>query len=113
MADYTRIVFLTDSTGRLCGFDAVGHAGDMPEGENIVCAAISAILQTAYLGFTQVLGQKVDWQADEQTAHMRCIVSGDKPEMVDCILKTAQAGLADIAGQYPKCLTIAHEVIQP
>lgn len=44
------------SSGRLAGFEAEGHAGDAEAGENIVCAAISAITQTAVLGLGQYLG---------------------------------------------------------
>ena len=43
----TSVRFCRDSRGRLCGFTVLGHTGYAPEGEDIVCAGVSALTQTA------------------------------------------------------------------
>ena len=43
----TSIRFSRDKSGRLSGFTVVGHTGYAPEGEDIVCAGVSALSQTA------------------------------------------------------------------
>ena len=43
-----------DSRQRLSSFYATGHAGWAESGEDIVCAAVSAVLQAAWLGLAEV-----------------------------------------------------------
>ena len=40
----TKVVFFEDGDGRLCGFEAAGHAGYADAGEDIVCAGISTLV---------------------------------------------------------------------
>ena len=44
-----RIEVYTDTAGRIHGFAAKGHSGFAPHGQDIVCAAVSVLLQTAVL----------------------------------------------------------------
>ena len=46
-------VFLKD--GKPIGFDAHGHTGYAECGEDIVCAAVSAITQTAAMGVSELV----------------------------------------------------------
>lgn len=54
-------------SGRLV-IDASGHAQAAPKGQDIVCAAVSAILETARLGLEAV--------AEKQPAHVRIVRDG-------------------------------------
>ncbi len=47
-----------DSRQRLSSFFATGHAGWAESGEDIVCAAVSAVLQAAWLGLVEI--QQID-----------------------------------------------------
>ena len=49
-----RIKMEKDRQGRLCGFIVEGHADYAEEGSDIVCAAVSALTQTALLGIMPV-----------------------------------------------------------
>ena len=103
---------LESTTGRLVGFKAVGHAGDAPAGENLVCAAVSAVLQTTVLGLREVLGIPVNYRASETDADMSCAVPKVSDELLDradIILQTAAAGLDSIAKAYPQTLRITRE----
>ena len=95
------------SGDKCIGFRAHGHAGDAPHGENIVCAAVSAILQTAYLGLTKVANLIPHWRSEEKTAHMECYT--DCNLQADLILRTAQAGIAAIAQEHPKSVILLKE----
>lgn len=53
--------------------DVKGHAGYAPHGQDIVCAAVSAILQTAVLGIESIAATypshvkvNIDQQVDDQ-----------------------------------------------
>lgn len=89
----------------LVGFEARGHAGYAPSGEDIVCAAVSALTQTALLGLQEVLKVPVTWKADEEkgelTVRLRTSTEG-----TELLLRTLEAGLKNIAGQYPDLIGI-------
>ena len=52
-----RIKMEKDRQGRLCGFIVEGHADYAEEGSDIVCAAVSALTQTALLGIIRYAGE--------------------------------------------------------
>lgn len=49
----TEITVFRDK-GSLVGFNATGHTGYAESGTDIVCAAVSAVTQTAVLGITEL-----------------------------------------------------------
>ena len=61
-----RIKMEKDRQGRLCGFIVEGHADYAEEGSDIVCAAVSALTQTALLGIIRYAGEeKVVYEQSE------------------------------------------------
>ena len=101
----TKIEFIRDGQDYL-GFSASGHAGNLPEGENIVCAAISAAVELTECQLTDVLLLETDVRVDPKTAS------------VSVKLKTAQAQaqapiralrmyLEELAQTYPRFLKIS------
>ncbi len=91
----------------IVGFKAHGHSGYGEEGEDIVCAAVSAITQTALLGL-----QKYD-----PTTQSR-IAEGDEPLLEvklknpshdsEVILRTMVCGLEDILAGVPQFVRVLH-----
>lgn len=85
------------------GFRALGHAGYADAGEDIVCAGISAVLQTAALGFTEVLRLQVELRMAE--GNMLCLVQGPldagQAREVKLLLETMAVGLKSIDLAYP------------
>ena len=51
-----RFVVFEDERGRLAGFEASGHAGLDGKGSNLVCAAVSALVQTLVTGLKDEIG---------------------------------------------------------
>ena len=56
--------------GRAVGFLLKGHAGYGEQGEDLACAGISAITQTALLGITDVLKIKAKVTLEEGVKHI-------------------------------------------
>ena len=48
------------------GVSASGHSGYAESGEDIVCAAVSVLIQTLYIGVVDVLGLSVTYRIDEK-----------------------------------------------
>ena len=102
----TTIRFERGKSGHLSGFTAQGHAEAGESGNDIVCATVSAITQTAVLGLVKVAG--ITPRLDRRNGYLSVQldwVDATKTE-VKTILDTAFTGLTDIAHQYPKNLTI-------
>ncbi|MDL2206876.1 ribosomal-processing cysteine protease Prp [Eubacteriales bacterium OttesenSCG-928-N13] len=91
---------------RRLGFEINGHTGFAPSGEDIVCAAISAISQTALIGLTDVLKLEPDVKIDDDHALLRVMLPDDAPESAQIILLTMEEGLTSIYQQYPDFVRI-------
>ena len=52
----------------MLGFSAKGHAGYADAGEDIVCAAISALTQATEYGLTEVIHAPVEHRLNEKRA---------------------------------------------
>ncbi len=105
-----RIAFYRGEADGFCGFSAEGHAGFADYGEDIVCSAISALCQTAYLGVQEVAGAKNDTHIGE-SGDMRLMLL-DPAESVSwanaqIVLHTLRRGLDAIANEYPDHITIS------
>ena len=48
------VTFARNDRNRCCGISARGHADFAVHGKDVVCAAVSAILQAARLGLTEL-----------------------------------------------------------
>jgi len=97
---------MTKSLGKICEFTINGHANFAKRGENIVCAGVSAIAQTAVLGLAKIAKAKIDTRKMDGSL----LVNVDNPnEYTEIILGTMMLGLNDIAKQYPKSIKVIEE----
>lgn len=77
-----------------------GHTGYGVEGEDIVCAALSSIVQTALMGILMVAGVNISYDRDDSKGFLSFeIPSGlDKQTQhdVDVITSTMLLGISDL-----------------
>ena len=90
----------------IAGFEIRGHSGYAQSGEDIVCAAISAISQTAVLGITEVLGIDAQCDANDEAGSLSLLLPEVGDERAQAILETMAIGLSNIQQQYPDFLRI-------
>ena len=99
--------------GTPVGFELTGHADQGAYGEDIVCAGISAITETALLGITDVLKLDAAWSREE--GHMRCELSREtSPEDMEkaaVVFNTMIAGLRSLQRAYPKSLKFSYREV--
>jgi hypothetical protein len=96
------VTFYRDSRNRLSSFFASGHAGFDDYGSDIVCAAVSGILQAARLGLEAHLGLELE-TTEMEPGNMRirwAAAVRDDPRVV-AIVTTAELAVEQIARQYP------------
>ena len=90
--------------GKFVGVECEGHAGYADEGEDIVCAALSSVIQTAVLGIIRVVGLNIGYETDEKRGYLKAIlpkhISDADWHDADLILKTAYLGASDLYEQF-------------
>lgn len=90
------------------GFESQGHTGYDDYGQDIVCAAISALTQTAVIGLTEVV--QVEPTVEIEDGYLKCILPEDlTPDTWDScqlIMKVLLVGLEGIREQYQDFLRI-------
>lgn len=91
------------------GFKAEGHAGYAPEGEDIYCAGVSAITQTALLGLMKHLSRKPIYEINK--GWIQCSLpedcSPEDHEKANIILSSMEEGLRSLQEAYPQYLRVS------
>ena len=93
-------VTITRKNGHICQVECDGHTFYGEEGEDIVCAALSSVVQTAVLGVMRVAAVNVDLKRDDKRGYLKFVVPGGLTQAeqgkVDAILETMLLGIADL-----------------
>jgi len=105
----TKTVF-TVKEGRIVRIEVNGHTGYAAEGEDILCAAISAVLQGAVLGVMEVAKARVEYQTDARKGSMRFALMEEEDQQVlhdaEVILRSALVATRDIAEGYSQFVKV-------
>ena len=90
--------------GKFVAVSCEGHTDYGEHGSDIVCAALSSVVQTAVLGLLQVAGIAVDYKINEDagalSAKLPDKLSERQAHDADVILKTAFLGVSDLYEQF-------------
>ena len=96
------VVFHRDSRGRLSSIFADGHAEFAGQGEDVVCAAVSAILQAARLGLEEYAGIALEARQRHGRFTLSWPPEDRDDERVRAIAATAELSIRRIAEQFPE-----------
>jgi uncharacterized protein YsxB (DUF464 family) len=98
-----------DSRNRLSSFFATGHAGWADAGDDVVCAAVSTILQSAWLGLVEVA--HVEVVASRASGHLDLSwpPAARDDAAASAIVATAARSVERIATQFPDHVRVIHE----
>jgi uncharacterized protein YsxB (DUF464 family) len=96
------VTFYRDDRDRPAGLRAHGHADFDEHGKDVVCAAVSAILQAARLGLTEYANVKVVAQQEPGVLELRWAENERDDERLRAIVVTAQLATEQIADRYPE-----------
>lgn len=97
------VISFFERDGMTSGVRARGHSGYAESGRDIVCAAASALVQTAYLAIED-LGAKVAFERDDDNAFFEFRVERDArcDHDVQVILRALRVGVNDLRDGYPE-----------
>lgn len=101
------VITIVRTEGLIGAFTVTGHANTAPHGQDIVCAAVSALSQAAVMGLERHLGRKVD--VTVQPGYLSCRLAEAPDERTEAILATMLIGLREIARQSHKHVRIIEQ----
>lgn len=93
-------IIVKKKNGNIVEISACGHTGYANSGKDILCSAVSTLLQTACLGVNKILKINAKTTIDEKRAYLKLAIPNLETELmekVQIILKTTLLGLEDIA----------------
>lgn len=84
------------------GLVVQGHTGFASRGEDVVCAAVSALVQSLLFGFESVLGAEgVKWSQNDSKARISLDWRNVPDREKDVLVRTVIGSLKEIARIYP------------
>ena len=103
----TRCEFFTEGD-RITGFSISGHSGYAEAGQDIVCAAISAVVTMAEATINDVCGAKAKGRVKDEQARITLTlpVSCDEEETVQAVLAGMMITLAGMRDDYPDYIEV-------
>lgn len=99
-----------DTHDRICRLSARGHSGFAEEGSDIVCAAVSTLMQSLHVGLSDVLKIDVTQRSDPKIPEMTIEwdASNDSGQQ---LARTILLSLKAVANSYPEYVSVLEEDI--
>jgi uncharacterized protein YsxB (DUF464 family) len=108
------------------GFSIRGHSGSAESGKDIVCAAVSSMSQLVTLGLLEIERRYAGFgvSVEQSEGYLRCYFSRSEDEATDMsdseecahemasfLVQMLEAGLNQIAAQYPSFVKVKREIL--
>jgi uncharacterized protein len=101
-------VLIYEKNDQITGFKVTGHANFGPHGEDLVCAAVSVLTQSAIIGLHQYVG--LTFKVEVESGKINCILPEEMEDLhkiqAQAILNTMVLGLETIKEDYSKHIRI-------
>ena len=95
-----KVTVFEDSDRVVRGFKLTGHAGYGEEGQDIVCAAVSALVFSAYNSIETFTEDDFEGSADERSGDFQLRFSGEISPESKLLMNSLVLGLEDIEKTY-------------
>lgn len=105
MLNKITIEIIRDSSKAITGFRVTGHANTAPHGQDIVCAAVSALTQTAVVGLERHLGRRI--RLEMASGRLEVELENAPDDLTGAVLETMLLGLKEIVKINPKSVRIS------
>ena len=94
--------------GRISGFSVSGHSGYAEAGQDVVCAAISAVVGMAEATINDVCGAKAKVRVKEEDARITLTLPAvcDEEESVQAVLAGLLLYLCNLRDEYPDYIEV-------
>ena len=96
----TKITIFRNRDNEFLGFECLGHAGYAEEGEDIVCAGISALVINTVNSLGLYTKDAFSTDSDEETGKISLSFSSPAGHDADLLMKSLVVGLQGIQNTY-------------
>ena len=105
----TTVTFYSEGS-RVTGFEVKGHSGYAPEGEDIVCAAVTSAVRLVECAVNDVLGLEASVKVRQKDASIQLKLPGGlgEPNESTCqtLLTALMVHFVALAEEYPDHITV-------
>ena len=105
----TTVTFFSEGS-RITGFEMKGHSGYAPEGEDIVCAALTSAVRLTECAVNDVLGLEAAVKVKEKEASVSLKLPAKLGQTNESTCQTLLAALmvhlVQLAEEYPENITV-------
>ena len=103
-------VTIVKSNHKIVTIEATGHSGYAESGKDIVCSAISVLLESLINGLTEVVKISPQYIIDEEIPHLSVTIPSSldakKDEQAQILMQTTYLGIKNVANGYSKFIKI-------
>ena len=99
-------VTLFKENGSVVKVRTSGHSGLAESGNDILCAAVSTLVQTAYLAIADLTGSTEYKRSEKSALFEFSVPSVPDRHDIDVILRAMYLGLVDLSSGYPQNLKL-------
>ena len=92
----TKVTFYQNRNGRITGFEARDHSGYAVAGEDIVCAAVSALVIHTVNSMDRFTEDQTEESSDPEKAVIRVRVKGIPSDGAELLLRALASTLSDM-----------------
>jgi hypothetical protein len=97
----------TQKDGKITGFKIEGHANTAPHGQDIYCAGVSTVTQSAYLCIVKHL--KRDVVGDSSSGKLVLELKTPPDDLTEAVFQTMLIGLIEIEKLAPHALKVIEQ----
>lgn len=106
------VLFTYGPGGRIKRFEMTGHDGSAPRGENVVCAAASALALTFAKSLVEIAEVELAGRIESGTIDLAFPeMNGRKAETAEVLLKSFILGLSSIRSEHFEAIEISERFI--
>ena len=102
-------ILIIKSKQNIITVEATGHSGYAEEGSDIVCSAVSTLMQNLANGLTEVVKANAKVIVDEDIPHISvtlCEQNVEKNKYAQMLMQTTVLSLKEVANGYSKFIKI-------
>lgn len=102
-------VIIVKQKQKIKTIEATGHSGYAEEGKDIVCSAVSSLMETLANGLTEIVKANVKVEIDEQIPKLHILIleeDKEKQKQAQLLMKTTVLGLKGVADGFAKFIKI-------
>ena len=110
----TDVVFFKKDN-MICAYECSGHTGYGNRGYDIVCSALSSIIQSCALGLRDVVKAPIKIDRNDEEGYFKVVLldnmSKDKRDKSQILLETLLLSVKDLAKNYSKYIKLEQTVV--